>query len=85
MALGHKTGGRGRGTPNKTTTDMRDAIIEAFHEAGGVDYLVRVANAEPKTFLALLGRVLPKEIKAEVEQPTLLDMIVLSRELEQAG
>jgi len=86
MALGHKTGGRTKGTPNKTTAEMREAIIQAFHEAGGVDYLVRVANDDPRTFLGLLGRVLPKEVKAEVDVgPTLMELIIRSRELERAS
>ena len=85
MALGRKTGGRTKGTPNKTTSEMRDAIIQAFHEAGGVDYLVRVASDDPRTFLGLLGRVLPKEVKAEVHTTSLEALVTRARELEQAS
>ena len=66
MAKGVKTGGRKKGTPNKTTAKVKDAIMEAFDKAGGVDYLVGIAREDPKTFCSLLGRVLPSEVKAEL-------------------
>lgn len=63
MAKGHKTGGRVKGTPNKISKDLRAAIMEAFDELGGVEYLVRIANSkEAGSFIGLLGKVLPKEI-----------------------
>ena len=60
-----KTGGRKKGTPNHITTQVRNAIIEAFERAGGVDYLKRVADEEPKVFLQLLGKVLPKQVDVD--------------------
>jgi len=62
MAHGRKTGGRQKGIPNKITTDVRQAILQAFHKAGGVAYLTKVANEDPKVFCALLGKVVPAEI-----------------------
>lgn len=85
MARGYKTGGRSKGTPNRTTAEMRGAIVQAFHEAGGVDYLVKVAKDDPRTFCGLLGRVLPREVKAEVATTTLEDLVTRARELEEAG
>lgn len=61
-----KTRGRKKGTPNKTTTALKTAIMNAFEKVGGEDYLVTVAKDDPKTFCTLLGRVLPAEMKAEV-------------------
>jgi hypothetical protein len=58
---GKKFGGRKKGTPNKTTRDMKAAIIEAFERAGGVDYLHALANDEPRTFATLLAKVMPNE------------------------
>jgi len=63
---GQKTGGRKKGTPNKTTAALKDAIMNAFTEVGGQKYLVTVAKDDPKTFCTLLGRVLPAEINANV-------------------
>ena len=58
---GKKFGGRKKGTPNKTTRDMKAAIMEAFERAGGVHYLHALANDEPRTFATLLAKVMPNE------------------------
>ncbi len=65
MAKGEKTGGRKKGTPNKLTASIRDAIEIAFEKAGGAEYLGRVAASDPRTFCALLGRVLPTQVTGE--------------------
>ena len=57
-----KTGGRRAGTLNKTTKIVKEAILEAFEEVGGVDYLALMATEEPKAFLSLLGKVLPLQV-----------------------
>ena len=62
-----KTGGRTRGTPNKLTAKVKDAIQAAFDEVGGKDYLVQIARDEPRVFCTLLGKLLPAQVRAEVE------------------
>ncbi len=66
MAQGAKTGGRKKGTPNKLTRDMKEAIIQAFNNAGGIEYLEKVAKEDQRTFCTLLGRVLPMTVDGEV-------------------
>lgn len=65
MAVGRKTGGRQKGTPNKSSAALKDAILNAFEEVGGQSYLVTVANEDPKTFCVLLGKVLPTQLTGE--------------------
>lgn len=60
-----KTGGRTKGTRNKAP-ELRAMITEALENAGGVAYLERQANENPGPFLALLGRLLPREMHAEI-------------------
>lgn len=60
--------GRRAGTPNRLTRDVRDIVLGALEQAGGVDYLVGQAQENPTAFLALLGRCLPREVTAEVQQ-----------------
>ena len=75
-----KTGGRQRGTVNKTTALLKDAVLEAAEAAGDkggmVAYLTNQAEQNPTAFMSLLGRVLPLQnasddgdggIKIEVE------------------
>lgn len=56
-----KTGGRQKGSRNKITGTLTEAIDKAFEKAGGVDYLVAIAKSDSKAFCALLGRRLPRD------------------------
>ena len=73
MAKGKKTGGRTKGTPNKTTTALKDAIIEAARRAGGGDieaYLTARAQDDNKgPFMGLLGKVIPLQHEGNPEKP----------------
>lgn len=60
-----KTGGRQKGTPNKITRALKDMILEALHEEGGVAYLREQAREQPAAFMALVGKVLPLQISGE--------------------
>ncbi|MEI6712593.1 MAG: hypothetical protein WCO60_02510 [Verrucomicrobiota bacterium] len=62
---GTRWGGRAKGTPNKVNQGIREAIQQAFDEAGGVDYLVNLAKTDPKTFVPLLAKIIPTELKTE--------------------
>lgn len=58
-----KAGGRVKGTPNKATKELKEAILAAFEMAGGVDYLVRLSVSHPQIFATLIGKVLPHTVK----------------------
>lgn len=64
-----KTGGRAAGTPNKTTTLLKDAILKAAEKAGGKDgivgYLETQAAENPGPFMTLLGKVLPTQVNMD--------------------
>lgn len=54
--------GRPKGVPNKTTTEVKQMILDALSMAGGVEYLARQAEEKPQAFLALVGRVMPLQV-----------------------
>lgn len=59
--------GRPKGVSNKVNQELREMILKALDEAGGVQYLVDCAK-DPKTassFLSLLGKVLPMQVTGE--------------------
>jgi hypothetical protein len=60
---GERRGGRKKGTPNKTTKLLKDALMEAADAAGGkeglVGYLTNLARKHPSVFATLLGKLLP--------------------------
>jgi len=70
-----KKGGRKKGTPNKQTADMRAAMVEAFDKAGGVEWLVKLSQDDPRTFAGLVGKIIPNEIKATVEGELVLNVV----------
>lgn len=65
--------GRAKGTPNKTTKILKDALLIAADKAGGregmVGYLTKQARENPQSFLPLLGKVLPMQISGDRENP----------------
>lgn len=63
---GEKRPGQGRpkGSTNKVTAELKDMILSALDESGGVEYLVDRAR-DPRTagaFLTLVGKVLPMQV-----------------------
>lgn len=69
--------GRPKGSPNKTTAKLKDAILMAAEDVGvdgnGTDglkgYLVNVAKTDVKAFAGLLGRVLPLTLSGDPDNP----------------
>lgn len=65
--------GRPKGTPNKTTALLKEALIIAATKAGGreglVGYLQKRADDTPGPFLALLGKVLPLQVSGDPDNP----------------
>ena len=66
-----KAGNRGKGRPkgckNKTTLAVKEAIILAFDEAGGVEALVKFAKKYPTHFYTQIwAKLLPQEINAAI-------------------
>ena len=68
--------GRPKGSQNKTTTFLKDAILKAAEKAGKqygsegmVSYLEAQANTNPGPFMALLGKVLPMQVIGDDENP----------------
>ena len=67
-----KTDIQQKGTINKTSALLKDAILEAADTAGGkaglVGYLRSQARENSVAFMGLLGKLVPSQIAAEVTQ-----------------
>ena len=70
--------GRVKGTPNAITANVRDAIHNAFTELGGMSYLVHVGRTDPRTFCALLGKLLPTKLSNADGSPLLAALTELT-------
>lgn len=68
---GGKRAGAGRkaGVPNKLTREVKQMILDALEQAGGVTYLTKQATANPTAFLTLLGKVLPLQVTGDPDNP----------------
>lgn len=66
---GKPRGGSRKGSPNKVTAELKDMILGALDNAGGIDYLTERAQ-DPRTasaFMTLVGKTLPMTVKGPGE------------------
>lgn len=79
-----KGGGRPKGIPNKTTTLLKDAILQAAEAVGSdtkgkeglVGYLKKQAVDEPVAFMTMLGKVLPTQVAGDPDNPIIHEIII---------
>jgi hypothetical protein len=69
MAKGKKTGGRKKGSTNKVTVAVKDALTQAFSLMGGVKALAAWGKDNPELFYPIWSKLLPQEVKAEHTGP----------------
>lgn len=75
---GERPVGRSKGTPNALTVSIREAIERAFDKLGGQDYLVHVGRTDPRTFCALLSKLLPTKLANADGSPILTALTALT-------
>lgn len=62
---GERRGGRQKGTPNKATIAVKEALQMAFDGIGGVPALEQFGRDNPKEFYALWVKMLPQDVKLD--------------------
>jgi hypothetical protein len=62
--------GRPKGSLNKTTTAVKETLMAAFHGMGGLPALIEWGKANPTPFYQTWAKLLPQELKAELEVTT---------------
>lgn len=77
-SLQNLTGGSRLGRPNKATVALKEAIENAFTELGGMSYLVHVGKTDPRTFCALLSKLLPTKLSNADGSPLLAALTELT-------
>ena len=58
--------GRKPGVPNRINADLKHMILSALASVGGEAYLIEQAKNNPAVFLALLSKLIPRDVKASV-------------------
>ena len=59
--------GRPKGAQNKITREIKEMVVAALEESGGVDYLMQQARDNPTAFLTLVGKVLPLQVAGSLD------------------
>lgn len=81
MAHGGKRDGAGRkaGSPNKISGDVKEMILGALAEMGGVRYLVEQAKKNPNLFVPLLGKLVPTTVAGDAKNPlhSKIEMVII--------
>jgi hypothetical protein len=81
--------GRPKGSVNKTTALLKDAILMAATKAGNkeglVGYLTAQAKENPGPFMSLLGKVLPMQVTGEDGGGIVIQVVRFADEDHSAG
>ena len=73
MAIGKKTGGRSKGTPNKITTTAKEAIEAAAKGLGGTERLIAWAKEDEQNERTFWGMIYPKLLPLQVNASHSID------------
>lgn len=57
--------GRKKGSPNKTTTEVKEALQTVYNKIGGDESFALWARTEPGEFYKLYAKLLPVQVKGE--------------------
>ena len=66
MALGKKTGGRVKGTPNKLSTGAKEVIAQVAKNIGGVSRMTQWVREDPLNERAFWSSIYPKLLPLQV-------------------
>ncbi len=74
MAIGKKTGGRKKGTPNKLSSTVKENVVAVFNHLNGEEltHIKDWALENPTQFYNLYAKLLPTEIEADIEHSGLV-------------
>jgi len=68
--------GRKPGSANKIPQALKDMILQSLSEVGGVSYLVAQSSKNPTAYLALIGKVLPLQVKQDGNEPMVPAVVI---------
>lgn len=67
--------GRPKGSTNKITRDIREAVLQSFEIVGGAQYLAEQARSNPTAYLSLVGKVLPLQVQGDLAGKMTLQIV----------
>lgn len=71
MTVSHGTlkrgGGRPKGARNKVAMEVKEMVEQALVAAGGHDYLLKQARKNPRAFMVLVSKLIPRDLNVSGE------------------
>lgn len=61
--------GRPKGAKNKMSGQIKDMVMTALGNVGGINYLERQAEQNPQAFMTLVGKVIPLQVGGDPDNP----------------
>jgi hypothetical protein len=58
--------GRPKGSVNRYTKTVKEALLQSFNNQGGVEFFDKLAKKNPTLYAQCLMRLIPAEVQAEV-------------------
>ena len=81
-----KTGGRKKGSLNRRTFEVKQMLLSSLTEVGGTKFFIKLAREHPTVYASLLGKLIPREVVAEVNNSdALIQRIHAARARAQAA
>jgi hypothetical protein len=71
--------GRPKGAPNKTTAAIKDMVLNALDNVGGIKYLEIQAAQQPVAFMGLLAKIMPTQITGQDGSAIKIETIDVSK------
>ncbi len=75
-----------KGSPNRITKTVKEAVERAFQKVNhDGQYLIRVAESDPKTFLAICSKLIPAQVAVSVSHSLDLgaEMLIAAQNLNR--
>jgi len=76
--------GRPRGSVNKYTKTVKEALLQSFQNQGGVEFWDKLAKKDPRLYAQCLVRLIPSEVNAELKAQVSHDMSNIVQRLQEA-
>ena len=61
--------GRPKGSKNRFTREVKEALLNAFNAVGGEAWLAQLARKDRRSFAALLGKLIPTQLTGKDDGP----------------
>lgn len=63
------------GSKNSKSNELKNAVLASFDRVGGIEYLEKQAIANPTAYMALIGKIMPKEVEMQINRSLLEEVV----------